>query len=32
LRDADIARKLRESRDADAIYAVLSMPPTSSAA
>lgn len=32
LRDADIARKLRESRDADAIYAVLSMPPTGAAA
>lgn len=32
LRDAEIARKLRESRDADAIYAVLAMPPASSAA
>jgi len=32
LRDPEIARKLRESRDADALYAVLSMPPTSSAA
>jgi PTS system nitrogen regulatory IIA component len=32
LRDADIARKLRESRDADAIYAVLSMPPAGAAA
>jgi len=32
LRDPEIARKLRESRDADALYAVLSMPPASSAA
>ena len=32
LRDAEIARKLRESRDADALFAVLSMPPASSAA
>ena len=32
LRDAEIARKLRESRDADAIYAVLAIPPASSAA
>src|SRR5579884_873914 len=32
LRDPDIARRLRESRDADAIYAVLSLPPASSAA
>jgi PTS system nitrogen regulatory IIA component len=32
LRDPEIARRLRESRDADAIYAVLAMPPTSSAA
>ena len=32
LRDAEIARKLRESKDADAIYAVLAMPPASSAA
>ena len=32
LRDAEIARKLRESRDADAIYAVLARPPASSAA
>ncbi len=32
LRDPEIARKLRESRDADALYAVLAMPPTSSAA
>jgi len=28
LRDPDTARKLRESRDADAIYAVLTMPAT----
>ena len=27
LRDREIANKLRESRDADAIYAVLAMPP-----
>jgi nitrogen PTS system EIIA component len=32
LRDPDIARKLRESRDADALYAVLAMPAASSAA
>jgi len=32
LRDSNIAGKLRESRDADAIYAVLSMPPTGAAA
>jgi nitrogen PTS system EIIA component len=32
LRDQEIARKLRESRDADALYAVLAMSPTSSAA
>lgn len=32
LRDPEIARKLREQRDADAIYAVLSMPAASSAA
>jgi nitrogen PTS system EIIA component len=32
LRDPEIARKLRESRDADALFAVLSMPPASSAA
>lgn len=32
LRDPEIARKLRESRDADALYAVLAMPPASSAA
>jgi PTS system nitrogen regulatory IIA component len=32
LRDPEIARRLRESRDADALYAVLSLPPASSAA
>ena len=32
LRDPDVARKLRESRDADAVYAVLAMPAASSAA
>jgi PTS system nitrogen regulatory IIA component len=32
LRDPEIARKLRESSDMDALYAVLSMPPASSAA
>ena len=32
LRDPEVARKLRESRDADALYAVLAMPPASSAA
>lgn len=32
LRDPEIARRLRESRDADALYAVLTMPPASSAA
>jgi len=32
LRDPDIARKLRDSRDADAIYAVLALPAASSAA
>jgi nitrogen PTS system EIIA component len=32
LRDPEIARKLRESRDADALYAVLAMPAASSAA
>ena len=32
LRDPEVARKLRESRDADAIYAVLNMSPASSAA
>jgi PTS system nitrogen regulatory IIA component len=31
LRDSDIARKLRESRDAEAIYAVLAMPSASAA-
>jgi PTS system nitrogen regulatory IIA component len=31
LRDADVARKLRESRDAEAIYAVLAIPPASAA-
>ena len=32
LRDPEIARKLRESPGADALFAVLSMPPASSAA
>lgn len=32
LRDPEITRKLRESGDADAIYAVLAMPPASTAA
>jgi PTS system nitrogen regulatory IIA component len=32
LRDPNIARRLRDSRDAHALYAVLSMPPASSAA
>src|SRR6202051_4860276 len=32
LRDPEVSRKLRESRDADAIYAVLAMSPASSAA
>jgi PTS system nitrogen regulatory IIA component len=32
LRDPEVARRLRESNDADALYAVLAMPPTSSAA
>jgi nitrogen PTS system EIIA component len=32
LRDPEIARRLRESRDTDALYAVLSLPPASSAA
>jgi len=32
LRDPEIARRMRESNDADALYAVLSMPPASSAA
>ena len=31
LRDAEVARKLRESRDADALYAVLAMPSASAA-
>lgn len=31
LRDAEIARKLRGSRDAEALYAVLTMPPASAA-
>ncbi len=31
LRDPDIARKLRESRDAEALYAVLTLPPTQAA-
>jgi PTS system nitrogen regulatory IIA component len=32
LRDPEIARKLRDSRDADALYAVLALPAASSAA
>ena len=32
LRDPEIARRLRDSQDADALYAVLSMPPASTAA
>jgi len=32
LRDPEITRKLRESRDANALYAVLAMPAASSAA
>jgi nitrogen PTS system EIIA component len=32
LRDPEIAKKLRESSDADALYAVLAVPPASSAA
>jgi PTS system nitrogen regulatory IIA component len=32
LRDPEIARKLRESRDAEALYAVLAMPSSASAA
>jgi len=32
LRDPEVARKLRDSRDSDALYAVLMMPPASSAA
>jgi PTS system nitrogen regulatory IIA component len=31
LRDSDIARKLRDSRDAEALYAVLAMPPATAA-
>jgi nitrogen PTS system EIIA component len=31
LRDADTAKKLRESRDVDALYAVLTMPTTAAA-
>ena len=31
LRDADVARKLRESRDAEALYAVLTLPPPQAA-
>ena len=31
LRDAEVARKLRGSRDAEALYAVLAMPPASAA-
>src|SRR3974390_2286066 len=31
LRDADVTRKLRESRDVQALYAVLAMPPASAA-
>jgi PTS system nitrogen regulatory IIA component len=31
LRDSEVARKLRQSRDAEAIYAVLAMPPASAA-
>ena len=31
LRDADVARKLRQSRDAEALYAVLAMPSASAA-
>src|ERR1700712_160220 len=31
LRDPEVARKLRESRDAEALYAVLAMPPASAA-
>jgi PTS system nitrogen regulatory IIA component len=32
LRDPEIARRLRESSDANALYAVLAMPPASTAA
>jgi PTS system nitrogen regulatory IIA component len=31
LRDPDVANKLRESRDADALYAVLTLPPSQAA-
>lgn len=31
LRDPDVARKLRDSRDAEALYAVLALPPASAA-
>jgi PTS system nitrogen regulatory IIA component len=31
LRDADLIRKLRDSRDAEALYVVLAMPPASAA-
>ena len=31
LRDAEVARKLRDSRDAEALYAVLAMPSASAA-
>jgi PTS system nitrogen regulatory IIA component len=31
LRDPDVARKLRESRDAEALFAVLTLPPTEAA-
>jgi PTS system nitrogen regulatory IIA component len=31
LRDPDVAEKLRQSRDADALYAVLALPPASAA-
>ena len=31
LRDTDVVRKLRDSRDAEALYAVLAMPPASAA-
>ena len=31
LRDPDVARKLRESRDAEALFAVLTLPPTQAA-
>ena len=31
LRDADVVRKLRHSRDAEALYAVLAVPPASAA-